>query len=304
MKSEFDKFATGLSKEEIDHYNHLFRNVWTHLRRSHADIFSFLYSRQPTILMTHNILLQMRDIAPRQRREIQKPIHGILENIRSQFSKEVSRKRRSQNSAYVIPLHRLDKKYVEGLVDRINNRAMKDAAADILIILASVKDREIKPEITESLRPSWRSEHYAPVLGPFQEKYFTAQYKKVAQEMYVDPDEVFDFIYDTIYEDGSTMTTDMFDEVVESFGVEDVLHTNQLYMIFEERMNKVKEHFRDFAARECREGRMSLSHDDPYWFDMAEQINNAMDEVAYDLTEIIAQSDGMPIIQPAPSFQR
>lgn len=305
MKSEFEKFARGLSHEEVEDRNRLFGRVLSSLRRTRGNIFSFLQSRQPTLLMTSNILSLVQDMEPAQRREFQTSIIGILENIRSQFLKEVSRTRRLGRNAYAIPLYRLNEKYVEGLVERINGMAMKDAAADIVSILMSVDDRKIIPRVMDSSRPSWRSEHYEPLLDQIQELDWIELHHSVASELYVDADEVFDFLYDAVFEDGGTIALDMFSEITDILDIEDVAAVNRLYAVFEQRMIEVKSHFKDMVEGERKLGRMNLSVDDSQWREIATGINHAMDEIAHDLVQAAVAKDALIAdIAPAPSFDR
>lgn len=303
MKSEFEKFATGLSEEDILSYKRLHRDVFTSLQQSRRTVFSFIMNRQKSLLIEAEIMGFVKTGHSEDRRVLQKSIRGAIENVRYSFSKEFSRARRKNGSANYVSPHQLSAQYVDGLIDRINHKAMKEAAANIVAMISGINDRQIRP-ISDEARPSWLSSSYEPAFNHHQEKHFIAQVQNIAEEMYVDPDEVYDFLYDIQYDDGSTITMEIFDQVAHVLGVEDVVHTNQLYADFEPRLVDIKNHFKSLALREFNNRRMSFNADDSRWFDLAEQINISMDHVAQDLMQIVVESEEPPIVRAVPSLQR
>lgn len=284
MKYDFAKLAKGLKPEDVDpEFARLYRDVRTQMTLSRRDILQFLSGRQSLFLMTSSILRGVKDLSPVERKELQNSIHTIIGHAREGYQKELFRVRSGKNSQIYLS-GQFSSTYVDGLLKRAND-TMKQAATLVVNAIMAMKDKEIYPRLENEL-PEWQSLYYEPRMTAGIASAFQDHFEAVADYLYIDSDEVYDFLYDTIDDDNNTISMDMFEMIAKNLEVEDVIESNQFYGLFDGYINEVKDHFRRVVMKDHEHGLLNWTEDDPRWTTYASQINEAMEVIAYDLVRL------------------
>lgn len=269
-----------LPDDELQRFVRLQTRVSDILAMYRRHTLAFIQSKYKVASLTEAIMNEAGDIPDDRKDKLRESIKTILGQVKIKFEVEMAEARKSGNrqlyfkNEYSLP-------YQNRLTSRLNKVIRSEAVVPIVNSIMGSTDPAVSPKVDEEIQSS-RSIYPHNI---FNRTLFSKVKERVASALYVDPDDVFEYLWDVIPENSTfTISMNKFDNIADNILKMDGAEKDDFYEFFDNYMDEVKSHFVTLANKYVVAEKLTLSIDDAGWFDFANQINSAMEEVAIDLT--------------------